>query len=690
MACLLATQTLPQSASALNYFYPPANAGTDKITAGGTDKIPRAAAFPRYDLEVDVNPDQHHLDGRGTLWVPAAKEPREVIKIGLGKNMRDLVVEVIEPAESAGAIKLEPQAPLGANDVWNARPAKPFPAGRPLRLRFTWQGGEKSSFVFYLGPEGSFTSGINTAWYPVLESGLATGTLRINVPAGLTVHANGLQRGSAEERARGVFRYDCAAPSFFSFVAGKYTVTRHEGTIPVSVYLLKPRPSVQEYVEGSRKTIEVLSQEFGAYPSGEFAIVEVPEKQAGDAGFTGASVASFIMVTGSFLDQKFNLAYYGHEIAHQWWGNLIRRTGPRGRMMLDEAMAQYGSLRVVETLEGAEAAEQYRRTGYPNYYDSQSGLGYLKVLAAGKDFPLSNIPQDADRSIPDGKGFQVWEILSRTLGRENFRRILRDFTAKHAFQRVTWEEFLQAVERGTGRNLQWFYDQWFERPGVPEWQLTWRQEGATVRGEITQAPPYFRATLDVEAASRDGLKQSVAVEVDGPKTEFTIPLKFPAQNVVLDPHFRVLRWTPEYRAIVVQHPLLSDAENNLFDQEKALVDAIKQSSRAELEKLLAGDFRQMEMLDWSEPTYKASWIDNALRNFSSRLKAADVTFTKTNVKLYGEVGIVNTMFTIRETANGKKNEISYALLDVWRKDTAGWQLLTRYLEKVPAKINVTR
>src|SRR4029453_4855013 len=105
--------------------------------------------------------------------------------------------EVLEPAESAGPLKLEPQEPLGENNTWNERPAKPFPARLPMRLRFTWQGGEKSSFVFYLGPEGSFTSGINTAWYPVLETGLAIGALRINVPAGLTVHANGLQRGTA-------------------------------------------------------------------------------------------------------------------------------------------------------------------------------------------------------------------------------------------------------------------------------------------------------------------------------------------------------------------------------------------------------------------------------------------------------------------------------------------------------------
>ena len=647
-----------------------------------------AEAFPRYNLEINLHPDQHQLDGRGSLWIPAANEAREFIKLGLGKNMRDLVAEVIEPTESAGVLTLEAQASIGANNVWNAKPAKPFPAGRPVRLRLSWQGGEKTSFVFYLGNEGSFASGINTAWYPVLETGLATGTLRINVPAGLIVHANGLQRGTAEERARGIFEYDCTAPAFFAFVAGKYTVTRHDGPIPVSVYLLRPRPEVNAYVEGSLKSIEVLSQEFGPYPSGEFAIVEVPEAQAKEASFAGASVASFIMVTSTFLDQRFNLAYYGHEIAHQWWGNLIRRNGTRGRMMLDEAMAQYGSLRAVETLEGAEAAEQYRRAGYPGYIADQSAFGYLKVVADGKDFPLSNIPDNASRSIADGKGFQVWEMLSRALGRDNFRRILRDFTAQHASQRVTWEEFLQAIERGAGRNLQWFYEQWFDRAGVPEWQLSWRQEGDAVRGEITQAAPHYRATLEVQAESRAGEKQSLMVEVDGAKTAFTLPVKFTAQTVVLDPHYQVLRWTPEYRAAIthtsILPPLSTAAEQELFKQEQVLLEAVKRGDREALQQLLAEDFKQKGTLDWSRVAAKAQWIENSIRTFS-RFQSPEFSFTQTSVQFHAQMGIVNALLIVRETVDGKVNQTSYALMGVWSKETGQWQLLARYLEKLPTK-----
>jgi hypothetical protein len=371
---------------------------------------------PRYDLDVKLDPGQHRLQGRATVWIPATAEPREALEFNLAANMRGLRIEVVAPTVSVGPARVEPQPPPNDGQSWIVQPMKPFPPNRAIQLRVEWQGGEKSSFVFYLGPEGSFASGINTPWYPLFgPDGLGTAMLRVTVPAGLTVHASGSQRSSGQEGARGVFRYEIATPSFFAFAAGRYTVFRRKGAVPISIYLLKDRGRVAEYIEGCQKSIQVLSDEFGPYRSGEFAIVEVPPTQAQQAGFVGASVTGFIMAAGTFLDQPFNLAYYGHEIAHQWWGNLIRHAGPNGRMMLDEAMAQYGSLRVVETLEGLTAAERYRRTGYPGYVANQSGLGYLRVVAAGQDFPLSNIPENASRALADGKGFQVWDLLSRTL-----------------------------------------------------------------------------------------------------------------------------------------------------------------------------------------------------------------------------------------------------------------------------------
>lgn len=506
-----------------------------------------AAAIPRYDISVRILPEARRLEGVGTVLLPADASKRP-LELKLSEQMIDLSAEVLEPAESAGAVRLERGEAKGGSVVWKAHPPAPFPPSKPVRLRLSWSGGEKTAFVFNVGPEGSFAGGLNTAWYPQVGGGAGTGRLRLSVPAGYTAHGVGLNRGTREDESRGLFTFEADWPTYFGFVAARYTVVRRAGTVPMSAYLLRPRRDVEKYLEGCSRILDVLVREFGPYPFGEFAVVEVPDEQAALAGFSGASVDGFIMADATSLDEDFNLAYYGHEIAHQWWGNLIKRRGPRGNYMLDEAMAQYGSLRAVEIIEGPAAAERYRRTGHPGYIAAQSGFGYLQRAAAGIDHALANLPDGRDSHLlSDSKGFFVWDMLSRTVGREKFRGALQRFTREHAFREVTWEEFLRAIEVGAGRDLRRFYAQWLERTGAPEWRLAWSQEGPSVRITITQPQPYYEAHVEVRVSGQ-GQHLSREVRIAGPRTEITLPTSLRAESVVLDPHFLTLWWAPEYRA----------------------------------------------------------------------------------------------------------------------------------------------
>ena len=83
---------------------------------------------------------------------------------------------------------------------------------------------------------------------------------------------------------------------------------------------------------------------------------------------------------------------------------------------------------------------------------------------------------------------------------------------------------------------------------APEYQLTWKQSGNKVSGTITQVAPYYRATLQIEIQGGKDQRLVREVRVSGAETEFTAPVKFRVQSITLDPHYLVLRWTPEYRA----------------------------------------------------------------------------------------------------------------------------------------------
>ncbi|MEW6730844.1 MAG: M1 family aminopeptidase [Acidobacteriota bacterium] len=518
-------------------------------------------SFPKYNLNIKILPEAHYLGVEGTVQLPATEGIRDKLVFALSEMATSLKMEVLQPDASAGPIKLErterPQVTSGLRR-WTLLPPHPFPAGAPVLLRFSYSIENGLDSVFYIGPEGSFASGVNTAWYPEPEDidqfrTRGTGMLQFSVPAGYITYTTGTQRSTPEQLAQGAFHFQIDSPVFFSFAVGKYTVFRRSGSLPISILLLRPRPqqNIERLIEGSARVLGALAEEFGPYPYPEFAIIEMPTEQARKGGSDGASLSGFMLGISSYFDQEFNTAFYGHEIAHTWWGNMIQKKGPQGGYMLDEAMANYGSLRAVELLEGAYAAEQYRRTGYPGYYSEYSGSVYLSRALAGLDHRLSDLPLEdgfLSRRMANTKGMLVWDMLSRTLGRKVFSRILQGFIRQRAFQRITWEEFLQAIEGGAGQNLKWFYDQWLERMGVPDWQLTWKQDGAVVRGTITQPTPYYQATIEVEAIGSNGRRLVRTVEVNGPHTQFSWRVGLAVKTIMLDPHFLILRWTPEYRA----------------------------------------------------------------------------------------------------------------------------------------------
>ncbi|HKO62821.1 MAG TPA: M1 family aminopeptidase [Pyrinomonadaceae bacterium] len=511
----------------------------------------------RYDLNVNVIPDAHLLQVSGTMTLPSSAASRTFIQLSLSELMNDFKVEVVQPNTSAGPARLEKSKVA----TWEVYPRNPFPSGEEIELRFSHSGGKKLTVLFYIGPEVSFASAFGTNWYPILVDGFdkGVGSLKITVPLGETAVAAGDRRSSSEQEAQGTFLFHINRATYFSFASGKFTTVRRPGRIPVSVHLLRERPNMQQYLERVAQLLHVLEREFGPYRFKDFALVEIPRDLAKKAGMNAATLQGFAYVNSNAFNvppSRFDalVGWYGHEFSHSWWPHTvsISREGTGG-WATEEALAEYGGLRAVETIVGAEIAEVYRRKGYPPD-PIYSALEYFKLVGAGVDYELGHLPRSVEgHNIGYNKGFLVWNMLSLEIGREKFQRILHELTRRYAFQHVTLKDFWAAIEKRAGRNLGWFYKQWFERLGAPEFQLEWKQSGGKVMGAITQVAPYYRATMEVEVVGTEAVgaeKQRVVfkLRVNGARTPFTFPVKFRVQSVTLDPHYQVLRWTPGYHA----------------------------------------------------------------------------------------------------------------------------------------------
>ena len=554
-----------------------------------------ALASPHYELSITINPDAHRLDARGTLRLTAADKVRDRVRVRLSNSMEDLSVEIVEPQESQGKATVEragrpsPQGRTGT-DAWDIIPRAPFPVGKTILLRLSWSGGTPGpDALSYVGPEVSFASGFSWVWYPQYVHpsegpSPAVGRLTFRVPNGLTVIADGV--AEVESKVSGEYRFAVKTPTYFSFAAGKYTVVRKNGSASKAAYLLRSRENTQSYLDGCAKVFERLEQEYGPDPYGaQFAIVEIPTEQFG--GSSGASFPNFIFISSTSLDAPFNPVLFGHEIGHLWWGNLIKLKGNRGRYMLDEGMAQYSALMVLEHLVGPQAAERLRRHGDPAGPIEMSASTYFALIAAGLDHPLSQLPNDWNsRNVVNTKGPLVVDLLARTVGRDRFRRIVQQFLKEHAFSKVTWEQFAEAFNVGTQGWSRRFFSTWFDKTGAPDWRLTWVQEGKRIRGTITQDATAFGGSVDIEIRLSDGRRTTKRLEIEAEtRTDFNWRADGQVQELILDPEYRVLHWTQEYHT---EAPLLAPYWNAFTKDDSHHEEALSELGKA-IEQAPAND-----------------------------------------------------------------------------------------------------
>lgn len=514
-------------------------------------------AHPRYDILVEYRHDAPSLRVSGTMTVPRAALDMGELEVSLAEFAIDPVFRLADQA-IPGARRvprpMEGRKGWGTNTWRMAVPEGKSGADQELTFSYAVRG-ETFASIFHVGPTLAFAGGIMTAWYPQLERvpvgpdgrlrGVrGVGRVSFDVPPGFEIVATGRRLDGAARTPT----WEIENPLFFAFSVARYEKVEQAGPVPALLYQLAAREDGGLVLRRSQEIIDLLSREFSPYPHPSFAVVEVPTDIAQRAGFSGASMEGFIFSTADFLARDFNTALHGHEIGHQWWPYLIGPEGQDGLYLLTDALAQHASLVAVEALEGSAAAERYRRTGFPGYFAEYSGRGYLLLAAAGLDKPLSLTGSSRiDRTLAETKGMLAWRMLSREMGPERLRSTFGRVFAKHSYRRMSFGEFRRVFQEEAGTDLGWFFEQWFDRSGVPELALAWSRTGRGLDIGVTQRGAPYRLKVPVQVRLADGTVVEHVLNVAGASSVHRVPCRGEVVDVTLDPRFEILRWTQDSR-----------------------------------------------------------------------------------------------------------------------------------------------
>ncbi len=252
-----------------------------------------------------------------------------------------------------------------------------------------------------------------------------------------------------------------------------------------------------------------------------------------------------------------------HELAHQWFGDLLTcREWSHG--WLNESFATYFDALWVEHSRGWDAFRHDLREKAQAYF-GEDARNYRRPLVQN----VFTEPIDIfDRHLYE-RGAQVLDMLRYVLGDDLWWRAIGHYVHTHRERDVLTHDLQRSVEEATGRNLDWFFDQWVWKGGHPELHATysWDTQHGLATVQLTQTQKadddpltsIYRTPIEIMFQTSRGLR-SFMVELSEASHSFVFPLEGEPRWVAIDPANRVLKkldFNPgeaQLRARIVEDP----------------------------------------------------------------------------------------------------------------------------------------
>lgn len=441
-----------------------------------------------YDLNVTVDPKNKTVFGSNKIRFESVF-PFDVMQIDLFENMK---IDRITHNENQlnferefDAVFVKFPATVAKNRV---EEIVVFYGGEPIEAqRPPWEGG----LVWEKDEEGNPWVNVTvqgdgaSLWWPNKDHQADepdSMMIRVTVPDPLMNVSNGNYRGKIPV-ADGWTRYDW----FVSYPINNYNVTLNIGnyvrfsdvferggqTLDLDYYVMPYNlGKAKKQFEQVKPMMECFEKHFGSFPFPRdgFKLVESyhlgMEHQSAVAygnhyrqGYRGYSSSE----EGLWFD--FIIV---HETAHEWWGNSVT-SKDIADMWIHEGFGAYAESVYLECLFGYDAAMNYTDSRKPGVKNDQPVIGPFGVNRAGsKDmYNKGALMLNTLRNV----------IADDALWWETLRGIAETF--KH--QTITTEDVVAYVNKKTGTDLTYFFDQYLRYPNIPELEIWMLKMGETVK-----------------------------------------------------------------------------------------------------------------------------------------------------------------------------------------------------------------
>ncbi|HKH43454.1 MAG TPA: M1 family metallopeptidase [Thermoanaerobaculia bacterium] len=401
-----------------------------------------------YSADIDIQPAEKTVSGEVTIALESRTERlSEVVLDAPGltiASVREGDMSLAHRLED-GRLRITLDPPAYRGDV------------RTLRIRYSG----KPEKGMRASADAVFTSFHTDRWMVVNSDpgDKATIELRLTLPEGLEVVASGRRVSRdvlPDGRVRHVWKEDRpVSPFLYGFAAARFRETTARES-PVELRFLAPGFTPEELRTIFARTGQALryfERRAGVpFPGAQYSQVLLPEAPAQEMNVLTLLGEDY---GRSVLDDPREDYLVAHELAHQWWANLLTCES-WSDFWLNEGVVTF---MVAAYKEMAWGRDEYEREMLI------ARLRYARAVAEGARRPIATDAwtraEDMSGPITYSKGALVLHLLRRQLGDEAFWEGFRLYTQAGAKSGlVSTRDLQRAMEQASGQPLAWFFDQW--------------------------------------------------------------------------------------------------------------------------------------------------------------------------------------------------------------------------------------
>ena len=422
----------------------------------------------RYTVTLGIDMDANAISGRTQIEADATQDLSSFNLDFRGLTVTQVTVDGSPAGHSRAGYELtiEPGAPIPAGTTFNATVSyegQPSTSSVPgTTIRIGWINYE-TGIIAYGEPWGA------SHWFPVNEhpSDKALYTFIVTVPEPYEAASNGELTSKTDhgERVTYVWKSVHEMASYLAFLA----VAQFDEVVSESTGGITVVDSVEASIDQSARScldsvpliVDLFSELFGPYPfesTGSVVIDEaVPPLETQPRPVYGILALEF-----------FGDRLIAHELAHQWFGNLLTPASWQD-LWLNEGFATYAEWLWLDHKSGGGGFEEFWETVWRPAYGPPANPDPGALFSGGVY----------------ERGAMALQALRGEIGDEAFFKTLREYVSRHAGGNVTAEDLVAVAEETAGRDLDGLFDSW-------------------LFGETTPPPPGMNSGLGNQTASSPG------------------------------------------------------------------------------------------------------------------------------------------------------------------------------------------